>query len=139
MKRSERAQAANGQARTGERGSAVSEFVLALAVLLPLVFGLIQVGLVAYVRTTLTAAASEGARAGAPLGTSTEDAENRARELADTTLAGRYAVDVEATHVLRSGVPVTAVTVRAEVPPLGLFGPAVPVDVTAHAVLQEAP
>jgi len=122
-----------------EDGSAVTEFVLALVVLLPLVFGLVQLALVAYVRTTITAAASEGALAGAPLGATASHAEDRTRELAQATLAGRYAADVTAVRVRRDGVPTMAVTVRAEVPPLGLVGPGVPVDVTAHAVLQEAP
>ena len=45
-----------------DRGSAVVDFVLVMVVLVPLVLGIAQVGLVLHVRNTLTAAASDGAR-----------------------------------------------------------------------------
>ena len=48
-----------------ERGSAVVDFVLVMVVLVPLVLGIAQVGLVLHVRNTLTAAASDGARSAA--------------------------------------------------------------------------
>lgn len=122
-----------------ERGAAVPEFVLVLLVLLPLVFGLVQVGLVLHVRTTLTAAASEGARSGSPLGAGPREAEERTRHLIETTLAERFAQEVAAEPVVIDGVPAMAVTVRAEVPALGVAGPAVPLSVSAHAIRQEEP
>ncbi len=64
-----------------ERGSAVVDFVLVMVLLVPLVLGIVQLGLVLHVRNTLTAAASDGARAGAPLGATPEDAEVRARRM----------------------------------------------------------
>ena len=39
-----------------------------MLILIPLVMGIVQLGLVLHVRNTLTAAASDGARAGAPYG-----------------------------------------------------------------------
>ena len=53
--------------RRDERGSAVVDFVFVLVLLLPLVFGILQLALVMHVRNTLAAAAAEGARAGAVL------------------------------------------------------------------------
>ena len=122
-----------------ERGAAVPEFVLALALILPIVIGIVQLALVAHVRSTLTAAAAEGARAGTPLGAGLAEAEQSARRLADTTLAARFADGVTATHTTVEGVPVIEVTMRAEVPPLGVAGPGVPVTVTGHAVVQGEP
>ncbi|WP_293786182.1 TadE/TadG family type IV pilus assembly protein [uncultured Aeromicrobium sp.] len=122
-----------------DRGAAVPEFVLVLMVLLPLVLGLVQLGLVLHVRTTLTAAASEGARAGSSLGAGPREAEDRARHLIQTTLAERFAQDVSAEPVVIDGVPLMAVRVEAEVPALGVAGPAVPLSVSAHAVRQEEP
>ncbi|MBM9461810.1 pilus assembly protein [Aeromicrobium sp. YIM 150415] len=124
---------------TRERGAAVPEFVLALALVLPIAIGIVQLALVAHVRSTLTAAATEGARAGAPLGASVADAEQSARRLADTTLAARFAEDIAATRTTLDGLPVVEVTMHAEVPPLGVAGPGVPVTVTGHAVIQGEP
>ena len=45
-----------------QRGSAVVDFVLVLAVLVPLFLGILQLALVLMVRNTLSSAAAEGAR-----------------------------------------------------------------------------
>lgn len=124
---------------TAERGSAVVDFVLVMLLLVPLVLGILQVGLVLHVRNTLTAAASDGARAGAPLGAVPEDAAIRTRELIRSVLADTYAQDVRARNVLRAGVLTVQVEVGAGVPALGLFGPAVPLRVDGHAVKEVAP
>ncbi len=122
-----------------ERGSAVVEFVLVMVVLVPLVLGIVQVGLVLHVRNTLTAAASDGARAAAPLGATPADGVERARQLIRGALADRYADDVTGAITSMRGVPATEVVVRAEVPALGLLGPSVEVTATGHAVLEVAP
>jgi Flp pilus assembly protein TadG len=122
-----------------ERGAAVVEFVLVMVVLIPLVLGIAQVGLVLHVRNTLTAAASDGARAAAPLGASPADGAQRTRELIRGALADRYADHVTASITTMRGVPATEVVVRAEVPALGLLGPSVDLTATGHAVLEEAP
>ena len=49
------------RSRSG-RGAAVVDVVLVLAVLVPVVLGIMQVALVLHVRNTLVAAASEGPR-----------------------------------------------------------------------------
>lgn len=122
-----------------ERGSAVPEFVMVLMVLIPLVFAIAQVALVMHVRNTMTAAASDGARAAASLDAPIGEARARAREVLRTTLADRYAEDVSVREAQVDGIPVIEVRVSAEVPPLGLWGPGVDVDAVGRAVRQEAP
>lgn len=122
-----------------ERGAAVPEFVLVLLVLVPLIFGIAQVALVMHVRNTMTAAASDGARAAAGLDASVEDARTRARDVLSTTLADRYADGVTARQAQVDGMNVVEVRVTGSVPPLGLWGPRVEVDAVGRAVRQEAP
>lgn len=122
-----------------ERGAAVVDFVLVLVVVLPLVLGLIQLGLVLHVRNTLTAAASEGARYAATVDRSPDAGAERTRSQVSGALAGRFARQVTARSVTVNGVPGIEVEVQAEVPPLGLWGPAVPLRVSGHAVEEVAP
>jgi Flp pilus assembly protein TadG len=125
--------------RRDESAAAVVDFVLVMILLVPLVLGIIQVGLVLHVRNTLTAAASDGARYGAGLDHSPDDGEQRTRELIDGALADRYAGEVTATETDIDGAPGVEVRVHAEVPALGLFGPAVELDVQGHAVQEVVP
>lgn len=125
--------------RRRDDGSAVVDYVLVLMILVPLVLGIIQLGLVLHVRNTLTAAASDGARAGAPLGATPADGAARARELIRTALADTYADGVSASTTDVGGSEAVVVRVQARVPALGLFGPAVPLDVRGHAVREVAP
>jgi len=108
-------------------------------VLVPLVLGLVQVGLVLHVRNTLTAAATEGARYGATIDRTPEDGAARTREQIDDAIAARFADDVAARRETVGGVPTVAVTVHASVPALGLWGPAVRLSVTGHGVQETAP
>ncbi len=64
-----------------ERGAAVVDFVLIMVLLVPLVLGVAQVALVLHVRNTAAAAASEGARASAPLGATPADGAARTRSM----------------------------------------------------------
>lgn len=125
--------------RRDESASAVVDFVLIMVVLMPLVLGIVQVGLVLHVRNTLTAAASDGARYGASLDQAPEDGARRTRDLIEGAIAGRYAQDVTAGVTEVGGYPGVEVRVHAEVPALGLFGPAVSLDVEGHAVDEVLP
>ena len=113
--------------------------MLVSLVLVPLVLGLIQVGLVLHVRNTLTAAATEGARYGATIDRTPEDGAARTREQIDDAVAARYAGEVTARRETVDGVPTVAVTVRASVPALGIWGPAVDLAVTGHGIEETAP
>lgn len=127
------------RSRPDERGSAVVDFVLVLSILVPLVLGIMQVALVMHVRTTLVNAASEGARHAAALDRRPADGVGRTRERITGALADRFARDVVAEATTVGGVPGVRVTVRAEVPPLGLWGPAVPLEVQGHAIAEVLP
>lgn len=121
-----------------ERGSAVVDFVLVLVVLIPLVLGILQLAIVLHVRNTLTAAASDGARLAATADRGPADGVAYTRRQIDGSLSGSFARDVTANESGVAGALMVEVTVRAEVPALGLWGPAVELVVRGHAV-EEAP
>lgn len=110
-----------------------------MVLLVPLVLGIMQLGLVLHVRNTLTAAASDGARAGAPLGATSAEAVARTRRMISDSLSERFARSVTASRTSVDGAPALVVRVQAEVPALGLLGPGVALDVRGHALLQEEP
>lgn len=120
----------------GERGAAVVDFVLVAVVLLPLVLGLVQIGLTLYVRTTLVAAATEGARYAATLRTPAAAGIARTRAHLDGVVSDRFLRDISARHTVRDGLPVVEVRIRAAVPPLGLWGPGYTLEVTGHGVRE---
>ena len=80
----------------GSRGAAIVDFVLVLAVLVPVFLGILQLALVLLVRNTLAAAASEGARYAATFDRDWDDGEARTRAQIRGALADRYADDVDA-------------------------------------------
>ncbi len=123
--------------RWHQRGAAVVDFVLVLVVLIPVFLGILQVALVLFVRNTLTAAASEGARYAATLDRSPEEGAARTRSQIDGALAGHYAQGVTARETTIDGAPAVVVTVHVVVPALGLGGPAISLDVSGHAVEEQ--
>jgi Flp pilus assembly protein TadG len=124
--------------RRRQRGAAVVDFVLVLVLLVPVFLGVLQIGLVLYVRNTVTAAASEGARYAATLDREPADGVGRTRNQIDGVLAARYARHVSARRVTIDGASGVEVTVHVVVPALGLGGPAVSFDVSGHAI-EERP
>jgi Flp pilus assembly protein TadG len=123
----------------GERGAAVVDFVLVVVVLVPLFLAIMQVALVLHVRNSLVAAASEGARYAATVDRSPADGAQRTRELIEASLADRFADDVAAEQTQVDGYPGVVVYVSAKVPTLGLWGPAVTLNVSGHAVEEQLP
>ncbi|KRF19394.1 pilus assembly protein TadE [Nocardioides sp. Soil797] len=126
-----------GARRRDEHGSAVVDFVLVLVILVPLVLGILQVALVLHVRNTLTAAASDGARQAATADRDPDDGADYTRHQIQGVLAGKFARGVSARQTMRDGAETVEVTVRAEVPPLGLWGPAMEIVVHGHAVEEK--
>ncbi len=122
-----------------EQGSAVVDFVLVVVVLVPLFLGIVQLALVLHVRNTLISAASEGARYAATVDRSPDDGAVRTRQQISEAIAGRFASGVSAGPVAVHGAPGVRVVVDAEVPALGLWGPAVRLSVEGHAVEEAAP
>jgi Flp pilus assembly protein TadG len=125
--------------RGGDEGAAVVDFVLVMTLLVPLVLGILQVGLVLHVRNTLTSAASEGARVAGTYDREPSDGAARTRELITGSLSGRYASDVTAARTGADGYAGVEVVVRASVPALGLFGPTVDLEVSGHSVEETLP
>jgi Flp pilus assembly protein TadG len=122
-----------------ELGAAVVDFVLVSLVLVPLILGLVQVALVLHVRNTLTAAATEGARYAATVDRRPQDGIARTREQISDAIADRFADRVTAADGTVGGVPTVEVRVHATVPPLGLWGPGVDLEVVGHGVREVAP
>ena len=120
--------------RRTERGAAVVDAVLVMVVLVPLVLGIMQVALVLFVRNTLAAAASEGARLAATRDRGPADGAALTRAQIDDAVSGKFAQDVSA----RQTADGVEVTVHARVPALGLGGPGIELTVTGHAV-EEPP
>ena len=118
----------------GQRGAAVVDVVLVMVVLVPIVLGIVQVGLVLFVRNTLASAASEGARLAATADRGPADGAARTRSQIDGAVSGRFAQDVSARQVSVDGQPGVEVTVHARVPALGIGGPGIEIEVTGHAV-----
>ena len=110
-----------------------------MVLLVPVVLGIVQTGLVLHVRNTLTAAASDGARAGARFDAGPFEAAERTRELVTAALADSYARNVSASETVLDGVPTVEVVIAAEVPALGLLGPGVSLRVDGHAVKEVVP
>jgi Flp pilus assembly protein TadG len=125
--------------RRSERGAAVVDFVLVVVVLVPLFLAILQVALVLHVRNSLVAAASEGARYAATIDRGPADGVQRTRELIRSSLSDRFAEDVTASQTQVDGYPGIEVDVDAGVPTLGLWGPAITLHVTGHAVEEQLP
>lgn len=122
-----------------EHGAAVVDFVLVMVVLVPLFLGILQVALVLHVRNTLTSAASEGARYAATVDRPLEAGVERTRTQITGAVAGRFTREVTVSQTVVDGAPGVRVDVVAEVPPLGVWGPAVRLAVSGHAIEETLP
>ena len=122
-----------------ERGSALVDFVLVTAVLVPLFLGILQLALVLHVRNTLTSAASEGARYAATSDRGPADGIAKTRAQLDGVLGTSYGQDIEAYPIDIGGAPGVEVVIHAAVPALGLGGPAVELTVRGTAVEEVSP
>jgi Flp pilus assembly protein TadG len=122
-----------------ERGSAPAEFVLVTMLLLALTFGVLQVGVVFYVRNTALDAAAEGARWAAFAGNTPADGVARARQVLTASLGSEYAGDISASESGQQGAGISTVTVVTPLPVIGTFGPPEGLRVDAHAVLEPVP
>lgn len=112
------------QSEERERGSAVAEFVMVAGLVVLVAMAVFQLGVALYVRNTLIASASEGARYGARFDAVPADGVTRTRELITTAVGASFAGDVSvSTGTTVAGVEAVEVTVRAPLPVLGPIGP----------------
>lgn len=122
--------------RSCESGSAVVDFVMILLVLLPMFAALLQLSLVLHVRNTLSSAAAEGARRAAVAGATPEDGTAKTAEQIVGTLNERYAKEITIREIEIGGTSAYEVVVTAEVPALGLGGPAIRLETSGNAVIE---
>jgi hypothetical protein len=105
-----------------ERGSAVVENLLVTILLTTLALGVVQLALALHVRTTVSDAASEGARFGALAGNGPREAITRTHDLIDTAIGDGYVSTVTAEYGDYRGHAALAVTVDGTLPVIGLLG-----------------
>jgi Flp pilus assembly protein TadG len=117
----------------------VVDFVLVLALLVPLFLGILQLALVLMVRNTLASAAAEGARLAATYDHDLADGRAKTREQVAGAISGRFAQNIRVRMVDVGGRPTVEVRIHASVPALGLGGPGIGLDVAGHAVEERAP
>jgi len=122
-----------------ERGSAVVDFVMILVVLLPMFAALFQLSLVLHVRNTLSSAAAEGARRAAVAGATMADGEAKAAEQIVGSLNEKYARDIDIRPATIGGAQAYEVVITAEVPALGIGGPAIAIEVSGNAIIESSP
>ena len=120
-----------------DRGSAVVDFVLVGPLLIGLALMVVQIGLALHVRTTLTAAAAEGARVAAMAGSNPRTGEARARAVLSGNVAASTVDAVDVGTLVDSGVEVTEVTSHAHLPLVGLIGPSM-MSVHGRAIREHA-
>ncbi|XAS66161.1 TadE family protein [Micrococcaceae bacterium Sec5.7] len=122
--------------RTGERGSAVVDFVLVGSLLTMFFLAIIQLALVLHVRNTLIDAAASGARYGTLADRNAGDARARTGELIGTALNTDFAQDISTSEVTFRGLRTLEVTIKAPMPVIGLIGPRELLEVKGHAAVQ---
>jgi Flp pilus assembly protein TadG len=121
-----------------QRGSAPLEAIFSIALLLVLVFGLIQVAFVLYGRNVVMSSAHEGARAAVELGGSTAEAAAVATSTvrsATGDLVEGLDVDVAVTRTEERAV--VSVSVSGSLDAFGPVPVTVPVSVSATSVRDE--
>lgn len=122
-----------------QRGSAIADFVLVAIVLVPILFGVLQLALIWHVKSTLTAAASEGAHFAASYQRTDGQGAQRTRALIDEAFGADFDDTVTAHDSRVDGQPGVEVVVHAKVPVLAFWGPTVAVEVHGHAIREVLP
>lgn len=123
--------------RMNDQGNSTVDFALVAPLLVGVVLVVLQVALTLHVRSTLTAAAGEGARMAAMVGADSALGEQRAREVLVGNFASSVITQVRVQQVRESGLVLSQVTIQARLPLLGLLGPAV-LEVTGRAIQEHA-
>jgi Flp pilus assembly protein TadG len=127
-----------GSEEGSEDGSAIAEFVMVAALLLFVVLAVLQIAIALYVRNTLIASASEGARFGARADAAPGDGVARTAALISSALNPSFATDISAQRTTTpDGVRVVVVTVVAPLPLIGPIGPGDGFTVQGRAFSEE--
>ncbi len=99
------------------------EFTLVAPLVLLLCLAIVQIALAVHVRSTLTSAAAEGARAAALAGADPAAGIRRTESLLADTLSRGVVRDVGARADRVGSLPVLVVRIEAVLPLVGLLGP----------------
>lgn len=110
--------------------------VLVVPLVVLLTVAVLQVALVLHVRSALTSAAGEAARAAALAGSDPGAARRRVSTLLDGSIAGATVRTVQARTATEGGLPVVEVRIEATLPLLGLLGPP-DLTVEGHAFRED--
>jgi len=121
------------QLRGSDAGSAAVEFVFVAPLIALIALAVVQLALAMHIRTTLVAAAAEGARVAAAADREPRDGVAKTRDVLADNLAGSVVESVVARTERRGGVVVVSVQIHGRLPLLGLLGPDTLV-VTGHAM-----
>ncbi|MFW2513863.1 TadE family protein [Demequina sp. SO4-13] len=105
-----------------EQGSAAVEFVLVGTLVVLIGLAVLQLVLALHVRNTLTSSAYEGARHAARADRTLADGVARSEEMARSAL-GATEIVATADHSSSDGADVVVVTIEADVPLVGMWGP----------------
>lgn len=119
-----------------DSGSATVEFTLVSVLLVFLTLAVVQVALILHVRNTVADAAAEGARWAALADSNLLAGRTRTAELIGTAVGESYASDVSARFLNWRGQPAVEVTVKTHLPVIGLWGPALALEVSGHAARE---
>lgn len=109
--------------RSRDQGSATLEFALVAPLVAFVALLVVQLALALHVRTTLTAAAAEGARVAALHGSDRAAGMRRTHEVLSDNVAAEVVDEVRASYGRRNGLPVATVSITARLPVIGLAGP----------------
>jgi Flp pilus assembly protein TadG len=119
-----------------DSGSAIVDFVLVAPLLIAVALAILQVILVMHVRTVLTSAAAEGARAAALSGADPRAGERRARAIIDETIASDSVERIVVRRQMAGGATIMALDIEARLPLLGLLGTTV-IHVRGHSLQEQ--
>jgi Flp pilus assembly protein TadG len=112
---------------------------LVAVVLVPLFFAILQLALIWHVKSTLTAAASQGAGYGASYQHTPAQGAARTRQVIAQTFGAGFGDRVTGHATTVDGQPAVEVDVVARVPVLVLWGPTIRVSVSGHAITEILP
>lgn len=116
-----------------ERGSNPVEFVLVGTLLTALTLAVLQLAFAIYVRNVLHDAAVEGAYYAALADTTTQEGEERAREVIRRAVGASYADDITVAPSRQGEKDTVEVRIRATLPVFGLLGVPAGLQVEAQA------
>jgi len=120
-----------------DRGSAIVDFVLVTPMLVVVALAVLQIILVMHVRTVLTSAAAEGARAAALADADPRAGERRARTIIEESFVSSTVESIDVHPTRHGAVVVMAIDIDARLPLLGLLGPTA-LHVQGHSLMEHA-